>query len=86
MTFTYLQAIITAIIQGITELFPVSSLGHAILIPAWIGGSFKDFISEENHSYLLITIAMHLASVIANNTCKMHRYGNQQVKIGRAHV
>ena len=65
MTFTYSQAIITAIIQGITELFPVSSLGHAILIPAWIGGSFKDFISEENHSYLLITIAMHLASVIA---------------------
>jgi undecaprenyl-diphosphatase len=65
MTFTYSQAIITAIIQGITELFPVSSLGHAILIPAWIGGSFKEFISEENHSYLLITIAMHLASVIA---------------------
>lgn len=65
MTFTYSQAIITAIIQGITELFPVSSLGHAILIPAWIGGSFKEFISEENHAYLLITIAMHLASVIA---------------------
>lgn len=65
MNFTYGQAIITGFIQGITELFPVSSLGHAILIPAWIGGSFKEFISEENKVYLLITIAMHLASSIA---------------------
>lgn len=65
MNFTYGQAIITGFIQGITELFPVSSLGHAILIPAWIGGSFKEFISEENKAYLLITIAMHLASSIA---------------------
>jgi len=65
LNFTYGQAIITGFIQGITELFPISSLGHAILIPAWIGGSFKEFISEENKAYLLITIAMHLASSIA---------------------
>ena len=65
MDFTYTQAIIIGFIQGITELFPISSLGHAILIPAWIGGSFRDFISEENKAYLLITIAMHLASSIA---------------------
>ena len=65
MTYTYGQAVITGIIQGITELFPISSLGHAILIPAWIGGSFREFISEENQAYLLITIAMHLASSIA---------------------
>ncbi len=65
MDFTYGQAIIIGFIQGITELFPISSLGHAILIPAWIGGSFREFISEENQSYLLITIAMHLASSVA---------------------
>ena len=65
MNFTYFQAIIVGFIQGITELFPISSLGHAILIPAWIGGSFREFISEENYAYLLITIAMHLASSIA---------------------
>ena len=65
MTFTYEQAIIIGLIQGLTELFPISSLGHAILIPAWIGGSFKQFISEENDAYLLITIAMHLASSVA---------------------
>ena len=65
MSFTYEQAIIIGLTQGLTELFPISSLGHAILIPAWIGGSFKQFISEENDAYLLITIAMHLASSVA---------------------
>ena len=65
MSFTYEQAIIIGLIQGLTELFPISSLGHAILIPAWIGGSFKQFISDENDAYLLITIAMHLASSVA---------------------
>ena len=65
MSFTYGQAVIIGFIQGVTELFPISSLGHAILIPAWIGGSFREFISEENQAYLLITIAMHLASSIA---------------------
>ena len=65
MDFTYGQAVLIGFIQGITELFPISSLGHAILIPAWIGGSFREFISEENEAYLLITIAMHLASSVA---------------------
>jgi undecaprenyl-diphosphatase len=65
LEFTYFQAVIIGFIQGITELFPISSLGHAILIPAWMGGTFKDFISEENQTYLLISIAMHLASSVA---------------------
>jgi undecaprenyl-diphosphatase len=65
LEFTYLQAVLIGFIQGITELFPISSLGHAILIPAWLGGTFKDFISEENQTYLLISIAMHLASSVA---------------------
>jgi undecaprenyl-diphosphatase len=65
LEFTYGQAVIIGFIQGITELFPISSLGHAILIPAWLGGSFKEFISDENQTYLLISIAMHLASSVA---------------------
>ena len=31
---TWLQAIFLALVQGITELFPVSSLGHAVIIPS----------------------------------------------------
>ena len=29
-----IQAILIAILQGATELFPVSSLGHAVVLPA----------------------------------------------------
>ena len=53
------------LLQGITELFPVSSLGHAVLVPAWVGGSLGKFVSDNNDSYLSITVAMHLASAIA---------------------
>ena len=65
MTFTYLQAAITGLIQGITELFPVSSLGHAVLVPAWIGGSWKSFTTDANSPYLMVTIALHAASALA---------------------
>ena len=50
--FSYLQAIITGILQGITELFPVSSLGHTVLVPAWIGGSWAAF--SESPTYFLV--------------------------------
>ena len=35
---TYPEAIVVGLLQGVTELFPVSSLGHSVLIPALIGG------------------------------------------------
>ena len=31
---TALQAVLIAIVQGATELFPVSTLGHAVVLPA----------------------------------------------------
>ncbi|CAB4344307.1 unannotated protein [freshwater metagenome] len=65
MGISYLQAIVTGLIQGITELFPVSSLGHAVLVPAWIGGSWSRFTTDPNSPYLTITIALHLASALA---------------------
>jgi len=65
MHLTYLQGIFLGLIQGVTELFPVSSLGHAVLVPAWIGGSLGKVASEDNNSYLSITVAMHLASALA---------------------
>ena len=36
---TYLEAAVVGLIQGMSELFPVSSLGHNVLIPALIGGA-----------------------------------------------
>jgi undecaprenyl-diphosphatase len=35
----WLEASVIGLLQGVSELFPVSSLGHSALIPAAIGGS-----------------------------------------------
>jgi len=61
--FTFLQAAVTGLIQGITELFPVSSLGHSVLVPAWLGGSWRAF--SDTPQYLLVAVAFHLASAVA---------------------
>ena len=37
---TYLQATLIGLLQGVSELFPVSSLGHSIIIQALIGGDW----------------------------------------------
>jgi len=37
---TWAEAIVVGLVQGVTELFPVSSLGHNVLIPAIVGGSW----------------------------------------------
>lgn len=62
---SYFQAVVTGVLQGISELFPVSSLGHSILFPAWIGGNWERFLKSESSGespYLLLIIALHVAS------------------------
>jgi undecaprenyl-diphosphatase len=68
---TYLQAIVIALVQGVTELFPVSSLGHSVLVPAWIGGSWETLVtqssqpSSEASFYLAFIVALHVATALA---------------------
>jgi len=68
---TYLQAVVIALIQGVTELFPVSSLGHSVLVPAWIGGSWQTMVtqssqaSSESSFYLAYIVALHCATALA---------------------
>ena len=68
---SYLQAFIIAVVQGVTELFPVSSLGHSVLIPAWIGGSWQTMVtqssqaSSETSFYLAYIVALHCATALA---------------------
>jgi undecaprenyl-diphosphatase len=65
--FTYPEAIVVGLIQGVTELFPISSLGHNVLIPALIGGSWaQDLnVSESESPYLAFIVGMHVATAIA---------------------
>ncbi len=64
---TYLQAIIIGALQGISELFPVSSLGHSVLLPALIGGSWARNLSltAADSPYLAFLVAVHVATAIA---------------------
>ena len=61
------QAIVIGLIQGITELFPISSLGHTVLIPSWIGGTWALLVSQESKAespYLAFVVGLHLATAV----------------------
>jgi undecaprenyl-diphosphatase len=63
----FLQAIVLGLIQGIFELFPLSSLGHTVLIPSWIGGSWATLVRQESLSespYLAFIVGLHLANAV----------------------
>jgi undecaprenyl-diphosphatase len=64
---TYLEASVVGLIQGVTELFPVSSLGHNVLIPALIGGSWGSDLSvaKAESPYLAFIVGLHAATAIA---------------------
>jgi len=55
------QAIFLGIIQGVGELFPVSSLAQTILLPALLGWN----IDEKGGDFLAFVVALHLATAIA---------------------
>jgi len=58
---TFLQAIIFAIVQGVTELFPVSSLGHAVILPAVLGWH----IDQESPRFLPFLVVLHVGTATA---------------------
>ena len=64
---TYAEAGVIGLLQGITELFPISSLGHAVLIPAIIGGSWgQDLdVSKAESPYLAFIVGLHVATATA---------------------
>ena len=63
---SYFQAIVIGVLQGITELFPISSLGHSVLIPAWLG--WDQIVSAQSAGesfYLAFVVALHVATALA---------------------
>lgn len=66
---TYLQAVVIGALQGVTELFPISSLGHSILVPAWLGGSWSNLVTQGNSGghtpYLAFVVGLHVATALA---------------------
>lgn len=65
---TYLEAIVIGLLQGVTELFPISSLGHSILVPAWLGGSWSRLVTQQSSAespYLAFIVGLHVATATA---------------------
>jgi len=54
------QAIILGILQGISELFPISSLGHSIILPGLLGWT----INRRANAFLTFLVATHFATAI----------------------
>jgi undecaprenyl-diphosphatase len=58
---TFLQAMLLAVLQGVSELFPISSLGHIVLVPALLHWK----IDRSDPTFLAFVVALHLATAIA---------------------
>ncbi len=66
-TISYVEAGVVGLLQGVAELFPVSSLGHSVLLPAVIGGQWqRDLdVSSPESPYLAFVVGLHVATAIA---------------------
>jgi undecaprenyl-diphosphatase len=64
---SWLEAGVVGLFQGVSELFPVSSLGHSVLIPAVVGGTWaRDLsVSRPESPYLAFIVGLHVATALA---------------------
>lgn len=64
---SYVEALVVGAFQGVTELFPVSSLGHSVLVPALVGGRWaQDLnVSTPESPYLAFIVGLHVATAAA---------------------
>ena len=57
---SYFQGAMLGLLQGVSELFPVSSLGHSVILPRLLGWHI-----HQNKSYFLtFLVATHLATAL----------------------
>jgi undecaprenyl-diphosphatase len=62
----YAQAIILGLIQGVTELFPVSSLGHSVILPQLFGWTSVVAAQSAPESFFLaFLVGLHVATALA---------------------
>ncbi len=57
---SYFQAVVLGLIQGVSELFPISSLGHAVIAPRLFGWD----IHQNDTFFLTFLVAVHLATAL----------------------
>ncbi len=57
---SYAQAIVLGLLQGVSELFPVSSLGHSVILPRLLGWH----IHQNDAFFITFLVATHLATAL----------------------
>src|SRR5947199_3572620 len=57
---SYAQAIVLGLLQGFSELFPISSLGHSVILPHLLGWD----IHQNDEYFITFLVATHLATAI----------------------
>src|SRR3954471_5205093 len=57
---SYFQAIVLGLLQGVSELFPISSLGHSVVLPRVFGWD----IHQNDDYFLTFLVATHLATAL----------------------
>ena len=57
---SYGQAIVLGLLQGVSELFPVSSLGHSVILPRLLGWK----IHQNDSFFITFLVATHLATAL----------------------
>ncbi|HWX08427.1 MAG TPA: undecaprenyl-diphosphate phosphatase [Gaiellaceae bacterium] len=60
MPISYFQAAMLGLLQGVSELFPVSSLGHSVILPRLVGWH----IHQNDKFFITFLVATHLATAI----------------------
>ncbi len=60
MPISYFQGALLGLLQGVSELFPVSSLGHSVILPRLVGWH----IHQNDKFFITFLVATHLATAI----------------------
>jgi undecaprenyl-diphosphatase len=57
---SYFQAVVIGLLQGVSELFPISSLGHSVILPRLLGWD----IHQNDDYFITFLVATHLATAL----------------------
>ena len=62
---TWFQTVVLGVLQGVSELFPVSSLGHIVLLPSLFGWHQVVAVqSDPESSWLAFVVMLHVGSAL----------------------
>jgi len=64
-TLSYFQAVVLGLLQGVTELFPISSLGHTVIFPSLFG--WHKLVAAQSASesfWLAFVVLLHVGSAL----------------------